>query len=196
MDTAIWDGVEMPKAQKGSQYERDTCKQLSLWWTQDLNKPRDDVFWRCSQSGGRATTRAKRGIKTAYSYGDVTFIDPIGKPFIDSCLLELKRGYTKGIDVLDFLDKKKGIPLLVKWWDKATEERHLAGRKYTTIIFRRDRHKACVMISQKMYNAIELWFGSTTQNRIQIKTTHFDLAIVDFESFLQWCNPHFFQKEN
>ena len=41
----------MPKAYKGSEFEREMCKCLSLWWT---DSKRDDVFWRSAQSGGRA----------------------------------------------------------------------------------------------------------------------------------------------
>ncbi len=179
---------------KGNQYEREICKQLSLWWTQDLNEPRDDVFWLCSQSGGRATTRAKQGIKTAYSYGDVTFIDPIGKPFIDSCLIELKRGYTKDISVLDFIDKKKGVPVLAKWWEKGVKEKELAGRKYTIILFRRDRHISCILLNLQMARDMEDWFGHTPNESIQIKTTDFNFVVIKLESFLDWCHPDFFKK--
>jgi hypothetical protein len=107
-------GIKMAKSSKGSSFEREVCKLLSLWWTQDLNPPRDDVFWRTSQSGGRATERMKKNVATAYSSGDVTFIDPIGQPFIDALMIELKRGYTSEIAILDFLDKSKGQPILAK----------------------------------------------------------------------------------
>ena len=86
--TAQSNGANMGK---GEDFERQISKQLSLWWT---GGERDDVFWRTSQSGGRATQRAKSDLKTAYSYGDITFIDPIGKPFCDLLVLEAKRGYT------------------------------------------------------------------------------------------------------
>jgi len=185
----------MPKAQKGSQYERDTCKKLSLWWTQDFDKPRDDVFWRCSQSGGRATTRAKKNIKTAYSYGDVTFIDPIGKPFIDSCLVELKRGYTNDISILDFLDKTKGSPLLIKWWEKGNKEMEIANRKYTIILFRRDRHISCIMMGLNMARDMEEWFGFVTEETIRIQVAGFNLVIMKLTSFLNWCHPDFFNRE-
>ena len=185
----------MPKAQKGSQYERDTCKKLSLWWTQDLDKPRDDVFWRTSQSGGRATTRAKKNIKTAYSYGDVTFIDPIGKPFIDSCLVELKRGYTNSISVLDFLDSGKATPLLYKWYEKGDGERELAKRKYAIIIFRRDRHRSCVFFDTTLFNEVQDWFGIFTNNNITIRIEASEFVVLELDKFLDWCHPDFFNGE-
>src|SRR5262245_2386383 len=49
------------RAAKGSKFERDLCRQLSLWWS---DGKRDDVFWRASQSGGRAKFRGRRGLQT------------------------------------------------------------------------------------------------------------------------------------
>lgn len=83
----------MAKSSKGAAFEREVCKQLSLWWTHGES---DAVFWRSSGSGARATTRMKQNKKTPYEYGDVSFTDPIGKPFIDYFLVELKRGYSGG----------------------------------------------------------------------------------------------------
>jgi len=186
--------MKKPSA-KGFGFEREICKTLGKWWTQDLDVPRDDIFWRVACSGGRATIRAKQGIKTAYSYGDVTFIDPIGKSFIDSCLIELKRGYTKDISILDFLDKKKGDPLLAKWWKKARDEQELAGRKYTIILFRRDRHISCILLSLQMARDMEDWFGHTPNESIQVKTTDFNFVVIKLEAFLNWCHPNFFEKE-
>ncbi len=59
---------------KGSNFEREICKLLSLWWTNDK---RDDIFWRTSGSGARATTRSKTKQKTFGQYGDVQATDPI-----------------------------------------------------------------------------------------------------------------------
>lgn len=89
---------------KGSEFERQICKRLSLWWTDD---ERDDVFWRSSQSGGRATLRSRKGIRTAGSYGDITALDPIGEPLMKMFTIELKRGssYSSPGDLIDF---KKG----------------------------------------------------------------------------------------
>lgn len=93
----------MPK--KGSEFEREISKRLSLWWS---DGKRDDIFWRTSGSGARATTRRKKSQKTAYEYGDITFTDPDGKPFIDYFLVELKRGYSGG----GRLDAKRLVEIL------------------------------------------------------------------------------------
>lgn len=85
---------------KGSKYERQICKQLSRWWS---GGERDDIFWRVSQSGGRATQRMKKGQRTYGSYGDVAAIDPIGEPLLKQFTIELKRGRSHGSpgDLLD-----------------------------------------------------------------------------------------------
>jgi hypothetical protein len=101
----------MSKSLKGGDFERQLSKQLSLWWTNDQ---RDDVMWRTSQSGGRATQRAKKAVSTRYSYGDISFTDPLAQPLFDLLVISAKRGYTatskpissKELDkVVDFVDR-------------------------------------------------------------------------------------------
>jgi len=184
----------MAKSSKGSQYERDTCKQLGLWWTQDSEKPSDAIFWRTSQSGGRATTRAKQKLKTPNSYGDVGYLDIDGKPFIDEVLLELKRGYTNDISILDFLDKTKGEPILLKWWNKAEKEQRLSKRKYIFIVFRRDRHKSCILIKGQAFGKMQDWFGAFQYDILHITHKNLKLVAIELEKFLNWCHPDFFRK--
>lgn len=103
----------MGGSHKGSGFEREICKQLSEWWTADLEgAPRQDVFWRSAQSGGRATQRAKSGLRTAGSYGDITAVDPIGAPLLQLFTLELKRGRSHGCpnDLLDSRPTSKAKP--------------------------------------------------------------------------------------
>lgn len=82
----------MPRSSKGSQFERDLCHLLSKWWTSGV---RDDIFWRTSQSGGRATTRKKKGQGTYGQENDICAIDPIGRKFLECFTIEAKRGYNK-----------------------------------------------------------------------------------------------------
>ena len=73
---------------KGSSWERDVCRRLSLWVT---GGELEDVFWRSSMSGGRATTHRKRGKRTAdAAAGDICAIRPEGKPFLDVFFVECK----------------------------------------------------------------------------------------------------------
>lgn len=86
---------------KGSSFEREVCKILSLWWSKGK---RDDIFWRTSGSGARAKVRSKQKKSTFGQYGDIQATDPIGQPLIDLCTIELKRGYSKRT-FADLIDK-------------------------------------------------------------------------------------------
>lgn len=79
---------------KGGEFEKEIAKQLSLWWTQDHDVPRDDIFYRTHGSGSRHTSRMKQSKSTANAAGDLMFIDEIGKSFLDYFIVEMKRGYT------------------------------------------------------------------------------------------------------
>ena len=176
------------KSSKGSEFERSTCKLLSLWFSEGTS---DSLFWRTSQSGGRATTRAKSNKLTTNSYGDVSFIDPIGQPLIDACLIELKCGYTNDINPLDLLDKKKGTSIIFDWWEKASKERVLAGRQYTILIFQRNRRHSCVAISKPMARKLSDWFGNNPST-IHV-VADLELCIFRLKDFLDWISPEFFK---
>lgn len=125
----------MGGSHKGSSYEREICKQLSLWWS---GGKRDDIFWRSSQSGGRATQRAKSGKSTFGSYGDIAAVDPIGQSLLKLVTIELKRGRSHGCpnDLLDCKPSKKPKP-----FEQALQQAMDAGRRAGTnwlLVCRRD----------------------------------------------------------
>ncbi len=188
---------------KGPDYEREFCKQLSEWWTFGRM---DDVFWRTSGSGARATTRLKVGKKTADSYGDVGALRSIGKPLTKSTFIELKRGYTgkKGTQstkVISFLsmfdtpnvDKFKNPPVIIGWWRDAQKKRKQVGRKRVFIVFRRDRKQSCIVMSRKFFLKLSEkcgkmmcppYFGFAWLNW---KGT--ELMVLKVEDFFKWCDP-------
>jgi hypothetical protein len=47
--------------QKGSQFERDVCRELSLWVS---HGKQEDVYWRSAMSGGRSTVAALKGARS------------------------------------------------------------------------------------------------------------------------------------
>lgn len=71
---------------KGGAFERLICSKLSLWVSQNQ---RDDLFWRSSQSGGRASVRFKKG-KDTVTAGDITAIHPDGMALTDRYIIECK----------------------------------------------------------------------------------------------------------
>lgn len=132
---------------KGSSFERDICRQLSLWWTADLPTLRDDCFWRTSNSGGRATVRGKKKQTTSGHYGDICATDSVGEDLLKVVTIELKRGYNKH-SLFDLIDKpaKAAKQEWEKWIEQAIASSILAKTKYWMIISRRDRRETLVTI--------------------------------------------------
>lgn len=129
---------------KGSSYEREVCKQLGKWWSGGI---RDDIFWRTSGSGARATVRSAKGQKTSGQYGDICAIDSIGEPLLQVFSIELKRGYSANSfgDMFDFPAKAKKQ----KWevfYSQAKASAEASGALYWMLIWRRDRRKALVFM--------------------------------------------------
>lgn len=139
---------------KGSAFEREFCKDLSLWWTYG---EREDVFWRSSNSGGRATVRASVGKTTAGQHGDVAAIDEIGIPFLQLVTIELKRGYSKNT-IQDVFDKKSHAAQ--QQWEKFYEQTVRsglnAGSKSWLMIHRRDQRDPLVFMPSSFYQVLDL----------------------------------------
>jgi len=80
---------------KGGEFERQICKKLSLWVSNNLQ---DDLFWRSAMSGGRATIRRKKGKETASGHGDITAVTPEGNKLTDYFVIECKSYKSLGFD--------------------------------------------------------------------------------------------------
>ncbi len=122
---------------KGQDFERQMARKLSLWWSDGKS---DDLFWRSSMSGGRATVRAKSGKSTANSCGDLMAMTAEGQSLLDITAFELKKGY-QTYSIQDLIDKpnKKG-----GFWDfveQASRDASLAGCPHWTVIHKRDRRE-------------------------------------------------------
>jgi hypothetical protein len=149
---------------KGGQFERDVCRQLSLWWT---TGKRDDVFWRTAGSGARATVRKKAGRKTFGSYGDITATDPIGQPLMKLLTLELKRGYSKTsfADLLDVSQRAKQ-QMFAKWVQQACDAAEASGSQAWCLITKRDQRECLIF----MPYSLVLRF-----RKLEPRATHFRL---------------------
>lgn len=143
---------------KGGSYEREVAKFLSLWWTQDEKEPSDAVFWRTSNSGGRATVRGKKKLKTKSQYGDLCATDPIGQPFIDCFTIEIKRGYSK-LTIQDLLEGGKispKVPSYANWIGQARRSHEGSGSMSWAIIHKRDKRNAIVTMPWSMTQLLAL----------------------------------------
>lgn len=173
---------------KGGPFEREIAIELSYWWTEDLN---DDVIWRTAGSGARAKTRSKSGLVTKYQYGDLAPTNPTAFPLFDYFLFELKRGYTKTIDSLSILDNlpNRKKPIILQWWDEAEIDRKLGERKENILIFQRDSHQKCVVISNRLFGKLEPICGGYPYPYQEICTTGYHLIICLFSDFFTYMDP-------
>ncbi len=170
---------------KGSNFEREICKQLSLWWT---NNKRDDVFWRTSGSGARATTRSKTKKKTFGQYGDVQATDPIGQPLIDLCTIEIKRGYSKSTfaDLIEESTTANAKPCMyTQFIEQAKRDCEKANTPWWLLIVKRDRRKAIVIFPHRLFNFI---WTQTNGCRIRFKKNHI-IYVLKLDHFLSATHP-------
>lgn len=129
--------------QKGGNFEREICKQLSLWWSKGKT---DDIFWRTAGSGARATQRQRRGAgKTFGQDGDMQATNPIGQPFIDLFTVELKRGY-KDATLSSLIDAPEGAKVqpFMHFIEQAHRSAKNANTPYWLIIHKKDRREAII----------------------------------------------------
>lgn len=132
---------------KGGAYEREVAKTLSLWWSGGKT---DAVFWRTSNSGGRATVRGRRNLATVNQHGDLCAVDSTGQPFLDLFVCELKRGYS-GESIANLLDRhpRMAMQTYEAWIDKAERDREAAGVPYWLLIARRDGRAAMAYLPEE-----------------------------------------------
>ena len=133
---------------KGSNFEREIAKELSLWWT---DAKRSDVFWRSSMSGGRATIRSKKGLTTHGNYGDIAIADPLGQPLIELATIELKTGYP-GQSPFDLVDRVgKQNPKYKQFFEQCEREKKEANVPFWILIARRKQKDIMIYLSHALY---------------------------------------------
>lgn len=162
----------MSRSNKGAQLERELSRQLSLWWSGGQD---DSWFWRSSQSGGRATQRAKKGKSTTNAAGDIAAQCHEAQKLLDCITCEIKRGYPR-ISVADLWERPKGG--FHDFVSQAQKSASLAGTPGWAVIHKRDRR-----------NAVIHWF---------LPSRHLgsDLLITEsLETFLTDDTREFLQKE-
>lgn len=168
---------KMTKSSKGSKFEREICKLLSLWWT---DNKRDDIFWRTSGSGARAKTRSKTNRDTFGQYGDIQATDPIGQPLIDLCSIELKKGYSKHTfaDLLDRNDSH-AVQVYEGFILQAMQDSKNAKAKYWLLIAGRDRRENLICMPYSFFKAI----NRVVDNRLRKRPTcKMEISIRPFET--------------
>lgn len=171
----------MNKSRKGSAWEREFCKKLSLWYSGGES---DSVFWRTPGSGARATTRTKKGTATVNHYGDIMAVEESGRQFLKIFTIECKRGYSKD-SIQDLIDNKNE-GRYKQWIDKISKESKEANSTTWMLIVKRNRRDPIVIL-EKIY---PLFYLSSFTNQISIND---NLIVVTLDEFFQADANYFFK---
>jgi hypothetical protein len=142
-------------SRKGSEFERQICRKLSLWFS---DNQRFDLFWRNSGSGARSTTLAKQGKSISNSAGDIGYLDIEGKPLLDKVTFELKAGYSAS-DTTSLIDlgANRKLPLLYQFIQQAVSSSKQAGTPHWAVIQKRNKRKELIHFSYDLFLEIDTY---------------------------------------
>jgi hypothetical protein len=199
--------------EKGSGFERDEARFLSLWWTEG---ERDDVFWRNRVKVTSKTPNAERQL------GDICVAHTIGLPFIETFNVELKSGYSyfnakrakkenDAINAKRIANGKEPIPLtvrntpwdlldvidrnvkdenleIIQFWNQCKTDADLSGR-IPLLIFKRDYKLPVVCVEVETMRDIADLSGVLLCRRL-ILTEGDDVRILyRHTDFFNWLRP-------
>jgi len=176
---------------KGSDFERYIAKTLSKWWT---DNEREDIFWRTSQSGGRATTRKKAGKTTANQDGDLCATDPIGQPLINLTSIELKKGYN-GWTIKEMIDSRgtRNKTLLETFFAQANREAESQEKSCWWLICRQDRREILIFVNCGFWKWLRRKIEPPNFTYISILHCEFGpIYVMKLDIFLTIVKPEFF----
>jgi hypothetical protein len=116
---------------KGSAFEREVAKALSLWLSKGSNP---DLFWRTQASGARATQAAKSGRIIHGQGGDITSTHPDSEEFSSLFVIECK--FYQDIGLVSAIVKGEGA--LLSFWKQVCGDAALA-KKIPLLIVKQNR---------------------------------------------------------
>ena len=157
--------------QKGAAFERFACRQLSLWLS---NGAYDDLLWRSTMSGGRATVAFKKGRESRGTAGDLSPISAAAEKLTDLFVFECK--HYRNLQIVGlYMGLKTGINV---HWQEAKEDarRH---KRWPALIAKQNRMPTFMLLSWEGIAYFEL-------KASVIATFHsIGAHVLWFESFLQ-----------
>ncbi len=187
-------GCNVNGKNKGSSFERATCKALSLWVS---DGKKGDLYWRSAMSGGRATVAHRRSIQQSEAAGttwpsgppvrqagDITAVAAEGHKLTDLFLIECK--HYRDLDFGLFLFQRGK---LWKFWKTAQAE----ARKYEkiTLLIAKQNHTPTVVLSElgcfaEYCKGVDIQFPRMVENcvlfrfdemlKFSFKTLHEEMA--------------------
>lgn len=145
---------------KGSQYERDLCRKLSMWISSDKNP---NLLWRSAMSGGRSTLAKKKGGMNKEQAGDISAIHPDGNKLTDHVYLEAKN--YKDIGLANFFMGRPGT-LTTFWVD--TLAAAVYNEKTPMLIVKQNFYPEIVIFQEELFYLLlpKKAFRRTTTNHL------------------------------
>lgn len=195
---------------KGSNFEREISKQLSLWFT---NGKTELGFYRTAGSGGRATSR-RRGNKETNKedFGDIKADLEECKPLTDLFVIELKTGYaTKSKSkakkhdgkevvkvnnwaIMDEIDSKQEETQFMKFWKQVCRDAAISDKE-PWLIFRRQNKMACIAMYSDIFEIIAGEFQETHISYITLCSQYFShITVCNLNDFLEMTKDGFSSK--
>ncbi len=164
---------------KGGAYERAKSRALSLWFT--LGE-RDDIFWRTSGSGAKATVNLESGTRVDLNYfGDIGARGRVGQEFIERVNIECKA--YKSFYLMDVLKENKNPCELDIFWNEACKEANDSGR-WPVLIMKKNYFPEMIAVD---YEGIFKHFEDKFEDDEFI--FYRSGAILKLEKFLDRVNP-------
>lgn len=128
---------------KGSNYEREISKKLSLWLS---NNKDDSIFWRSQNSGGRHTIRYKKNQTLEGQSGDIASTrGGISEDFLKVFSIEIK--FYKDINLWGIITKSNGG--ILDFWKQADEQSRRV--KKVPILITKENYKPTLFISTRTF---------------------------------------------
>jgi hypothetical protein len=157
--------------QKGSSFEREICKKLSLWVSYGKS---DDLFWRSAMSGGRATVRTRKGQKTSSGHGDITAVTPEGNILTDTFIVECK--YYKDLEWSAFI---YGKGFIWSTWNKLVEDCNNFSRD-PFLILKQNTKPVIVAFRQPTISRLKEFYSIYPHIETRVLGLYFLNSILEF----------------
>jgi len=124
---------------KGSAWEREVGKRLSLWLT---NNQRPDIFSRNVLSGGSFTITAQQGKMSSRMPGDLMAAHPLAFNFLSKYSIECKHLASLGLE--QFIYDSRGSSILYQINSLADGQAQAIGCRY--LLIAKQNHKAPLLM--------------------------------------------------
>lgn len=169
---------------KGSTWERDVCKFLSVWLT---GKEKPYQFWRAPMSGGLATiSELNSGLS-----GDIRALTPEAEFLTSIYSIECKNGYPK----TSFWQHLRGIKnfAIEQFWEQCVRDAFKANKK-PMLIYRKKGNQPIVGITNE-FKFFDLLYIQSITLTFNDKKALPRLVFYDMKEFFKIITPDIMKEE-